>query len=631
MPTRQLALGCAASALVAWFVWSLLYNGYLGPYWLWPLMLITPDGWYQSMYFVVASWSYYAVVLIGIAVFFGRLGGWPELLRRARAAVGRANARAVAAEAAAPRAPDPESDPALWPQMRADGAVEVAERLSAELRDGRMTDVDYARIDHAWRSGRSRAEISEEVRARGAAACAHGSGARDLPARMGRHDLALRQVRIGTAADSDRNPQAYRGAGVALEPAVLSTSALVVGSPGAHAATGIVGPVVESLCLQALAGQAAVVSVTSSGTAVPRGAFDVVLRVGDASVPHGLDLYAGLDDPDEAASVLAEALVGDLAEAGGDSRWASMSLAQLIGPWRSVHGEFPGVAELRDLLSDEAARADLRAALDERGLGAHRRDLDAFERRSAAPGGAVEELATRVALLDRPAFHGFIAPHASEGAADARRVLSLQHLDQPIRVRIELPERAHAEAARILTRLVLAQFTLWAASRRDRSLFAFLVLEDAAQAITPQCLRGLQQLRTSNAGVLFTLRTLSEIPEGLRDHLLAAVGCRIACVGVSPWDAQHFASAWGTEWVETEMVTHRQIRAEEPMTKVWHALKKIATGKHVTAKSVTVRREERQRWSASELANELQTGQAVISMTTVRGDRMPPVLTNLNQ
>jgi hypothetical protein len=67
-----------------------------------------------------------------------------------------------------------------------------------------------------------------------------------------------------------------------------------------------------------------------------------------------------------AAAVLAEALVGDLTEAGGDSRWAAMALAQLIGPWREVHGWFPGVAELRDLLDREIVRADLRAALDER-------------------------------------------------------------------------------------------------------------------------------------------------------------------------------------------------------------------------------------------------------------------------
>ncbi|MEW1616517.1 ATP-binding protein [Streptomyces sp. NPDC088744] len=626
---RQLLVGAGVSALVGWLLWSLLWNGYLGSWWIWPLLLLTPNDKFQSMYFVVASWTYYALVTGGIAVFFGRLGGWPEVLRRTRAAVRQANENAVAAQGAPP--PPPESDPALWPQVRADGAVAVADALSAELRDGRMTDVDYARIDHAWRNGRARAEITEEVRTRGAAACAHGSGARDLPARAAQHDLPLRQVRIGAAADSPRNPYVYREAGVALDPGVLGTSALVVGPSGREPAEGIVGPVIESLCLQALAGQAAVVAVTSSGSAAPQNrAFDVVLRAGDPSIAHGLDLYAGLDDADEAAAVLAEGLVGDLAEAGRDDRWAATALAQLLGPWRAVHDRYPGVDELRDLLDSEAARAALRAALDDRGATAHLRELDAFERRSAAPGGPAETLSTRLALLDRPTFHALLAAPELGSAAGDRAVFSMQHIDRPVRVRIDLPGRVHTDASRIIARLVLAQFTVWATSRRDQSVFAFLVLEDAVQTVTPNSLRGLQSLRRSNAGVLFSLRTLSDIPEGLRDHLLAAVGCRVACVGVSSWDAQHFATAWGTEWVETEAITHRQVRAEHPGTKVWHAVRKMVTGRDVTTKSVTMRREERQRWSSSQLANELQTGHAVISLTAVTGERMPPILTKLD-
>lgn len=631
VPTRQLVLGGLVAALVAWFLWSLLYNGYLGSYWLWPLALLTPNSWRGTMSFVVASYVYYGIILVGIAALFGRLGHWPELLRRARAGLRRANETAVASGVVAPpRAPDPLSDPAQWPQLRSDGAVEVADRLSAELHGGRMTDVDYARIDHAWRSGRARAEIAGEVLARGAAACLHGSGARDIPARAARHDLVLRQVRIGAAVDSTRNPHVYRGAGVALDPAVLGTSALVVGPSSLDTAERLVRPVVESLCLQALAGQAAVIAVTSSGRSAPEDdAFDVVLRAGDPSSPYGLDLYAGLDDPDEAAGILAEALVGDLAaELGGDSRRAATALAQLIGPWRAVHDCFPGIAELRDLIDSEAARGDLRALLAEHD-GAQIRELDAYERRAGAPGDPSEVLAARVALLDRPAFAGFLAQSDLGRAAGDHGVFSLRHLDRPVRVRIELPERVHAEASRILARLVIAQFTTCAAARRDRSVFALLAVEDAVQTITPHSLRGLHQLRASNAGVLLTLRTLSDIPERLRDHLFAAVGCRVACAGVSPWDAQHFATAWGTEWVDTETVTHRQVRAEEPFTKVMHGLKKLATGKHVTAKAVTVRREERERWSASDLAHELSSGHAVISMTAVNGDQSPPVLTKL--
>ncbi|MEU8960054.1 ATP-binding protein [Streptomyces sp. NPDC048518] len=626
MPLRQLVVGAMVSALVAWLLWSLLYNSYLGEYWIWPLLLLTPESWLGTMAFVWSSYIYYAIVGGGIAIFFGRLGGWPELLRRVWGSLRGPGGVTVDGTVTRVPTPAPEADPARWVQMRADGAFEVADRLSEELHGGLMSDLDYARIDHAWRSGRARTEITREVLAQGAAACVHGSGQRDIPTRTARHDLVLRQVRIGAAVDSPRNPYRFRTVGVALDPAVLGTSALVVGPP--DAAARVVRPVLESACLQALAGQAAVVAVTSAGAGAPRdAAFDVVLRAGDPESAYGLDLYGGTDDVDEASGIFAEALVGDLAEAG-ELRRATMAVAQLIGPWRALHDRFPGIPQLRDLLDDDAARADLRASLDERGLSAQVRELNAFERRSAGPGGPAEGLATRVALLDRPAFEGFLVePAAGGGVADG--AFSLRLLDRPVRVRIDLPERVHAEASRILARLVIAQFTARMSSRRDTSVFALLALEDAVHTITPNSLRGLQQLRTRNAGVLLNLRSLSDVPEHVREHLLSSVGVRMALSGVSPWDAQYFASAWGTEWVETEAVTHRQVRADEPMTKVMHGLRKIVTGKHVTTQSVTVSRQERQRWSASDLANELQPGQAVISMTAVTGDRTPPLLTEL--
>ncbi|MEK8172733.1 hypothetical protein NKH77_37615 [Streptomyces sp. M19] len=45
--SREAVLGALIAALCAWLVWSLLYNGYLGGYWYWPLYLLTPDSWYE--------------------------------------------------------------------------------------------------------------------------------------------------------------------------------------------------------------------------------------------------------------------------------------------------------------------------------------------------------------------------------------------------------------------------------------------------------------------------------------------------------------------------------------------------------------------------------------------------------
>ncbi|MFI7242522.1 ATP-binding protein [Streptomyces qinglanensis] len=648
-PARQLVSGALISFLMGWLLWSLLWNGYLGSYWKWPLLALTPDSWREAdgnqMLYVWSAWLYSGAILVGLIFFFGRVGRWDELARRVWTRLtGQGAQRSggfVPEEAAAAGpapVPPPHLDPVQWPELRAGGAERAAEVLAGEVGAGRMTDVDHARLERAWQTVRARPQrleaFVESVLAQGAEACAHPSGARDLSVRAARHDLSLRQVRIGRAADSERNPHEYRGAGIALDPSLLGTSALAVGPPGTGKTSRLARPVVESLCLQALAGQAAVIAVSPAGSQFVRDdSFDLVIRLGHPGSTHDLDLYGGTTDPDEAAGMLAEGLVGDLAAAlpGGDSRRAATSLAQLIGPFAAVHGRFPTVPELRELLDGgPGALEALRDALRAEGQGGQLRELDAFERQSGRAGDIAALLADRIALLDRPAFADFFLPEGSPKAA-GRRPFSLRALEHPLRVRVDLPERGHAEASRILARLLLAQFTECAVARSDQSLFACLVLDDAAQTVTPQALRGLQRLRSVHAGVLLTLRALDDVPEPLRGPLLGAVGCRMVCAGVTPWDAERFAEVWGTEWVQTRTVTNRQLVSDEPVTRVLHAVRRLATGKHVTAESVTVRSEQRERWSASDLANELQPEHAVLSVTTVRGERTPPILTKLGE
>ncbi|MEU2725823.1 hypothetical protein [Streptomyces smyrnaeus] len=173
-----------------------------------------------------------------------------------------------------------------WPQLRAEAA---ANRLRDELLAGTLGDVDHARIERAWQVARLQRRqhvFSDAVLTEGAAACPHGSRQRDVPGRVAVHDLVVRQVRIGQADTTERNPHAYRGAGIALDPGVLGTSALAVGPPGSGKTARIVRPVVESLCLQALSGQAAVIYLTSGGAhRTPDDAFDAIVRVGDPGSP----------------------------------------------------------------------------------------------------------------------------------------------------------------------------------------------------------------------------------------------------------------------------------------------------------------------------------------------------------
>ncbi|GAA3376291.1 hypothetical protein GCM10020367_47400 [Streptomyces sannanensis] len=618
IPARRLFAGALIALLSGWLLWSLLWNGYLGSYWLWPLLVLTPDTWRSDPeLWAFASYTYYAIVGGGFLVFFARLGHLPEIWRR--------STRRTRGATPPPPPRRPEADPAEWPDLRTAGLTEAAARLAAEMKSGALGDVDYARIRRAWQSVRSRPErlpaFTDAVRDHGAAACAHPSGLRDLPVRTATHDLATSQVRIGTAADHPRNPYARRTTGVALSPALLGTSLLAVGPAGSGKTVHLIRPVVESLCLQALANRAAVVAVTAHGTGLaPDESFDVVVAVGRPDSTHDLDLYGGADDPDEAARVLAEALVGDI----GDSRRAATALAQLIGPYRSVHGRFPAVPELRELIGGApAALRELRTALEAKGAAAQLRELDARERQAERGDSVGDLLAERIAFLDRPAFAEFFRTDG-EG-----RQFSLRAVRHPLRVRIDLPERGHAEASRIVARLLLAQFTEAAAARTDRSLFACLVLDDATHTVTADAVRGIQQLRSANAGVVLALRTLEDVPEQLRGPLLGAVGCRMAFAGLAPWDGGRFAELWGTEWVQTRDVTNRQIISDEPFTKAVHAVRRLVTGKATTQEAITVREVERERWSASELAHSVPPGHAVLSLMSVRGEHAPPLLVDL--
>lgn len=339
-------------------------------------------------------------------------------------------------------------------------------------------------------------------------------------------------MRIGTAADDARNPYAYRGTGLALGPDLLGTSLLAVGPAGSGKTGSVVRPLSESLCLHALAGRAAVVVVGAAGADLgPADAYDVVVRIGNPDSVYDLDLYGGTTDPDEAAVILAEALAGDLTDQhqGGDTRRSTTVLAQLLGPFRAVHGRFPGVPELRQLLDGAPGPlAELRAGLRAAGQESLLRELDARERQQGRPGDVGGVLADRVALLDRPAFAPFF------DTSGQSRPFSLKALDHPVRVRIDLPQRGHADASRMLARLVLAQFTASVSVREDRSLFACLVLDDASGVVTPEAVRGVQRLRSAGAGVVLTLRTLDDVPRPLRGPLLGAIGCRMALSGLTP-------------------------------------------------------------------------------------------------
>ena len=613
-PARALlSLLCALAAL------SLVFPSAFGDGWdavpvVAPLLSLTVliSGSYELFTSVLFTDTLYAVVTLLVVWPFAKVGGWWAYAKKWLSA-------RSSGERPARSAPTGEMPRAQWPELRDAGQHEAAELLTGEVQSGGMNDVDCARVRRAWTVGLP--DFGQTVLRHGSAAWSHPSGSRDLLQRSARHDLLTGQVRIGRWAAAERTPAAFRDAGAALGPDSVGTSLLAVGPSGSGKTRHLVEPLTEALALQALTGGCAVVAVSSPGRPIAAdSAFDVIVRIGDPSSIHDLDPYVESDDPDEAAAILAEALVGDLDTVSGQS--AATALAQLLGPYRTAHRCFPTLPELRELLEGEpTALSALREAVADHEV--MRRELDARIRQIDTPGDAGRALADRLALLNRPVFAEFF------GGGNAQRAFSLRAVaHHPLRVRIDLPERGHDEAGRLITRLVLAQFHSVVGEGR-RSHFACLILDDATGTVTTGSVRQIQRLRSQNAGVVLALRTIGDVPEALHGPLYGAVGCRMAFSGITTWDGNRFAQTWGTEWVETTEVAKHTVFADQPMTRAIHALRKLVTGKAVTTDAVTVRQVERERWSASELAHGVPPGHAVLSLTDVRGEHAPPLLVDL--
>ncbi|MEU6679614.1 ATP/GTP-binding protein [Streptomyces sp. NPDC046925] len=626
-PSRALRAAIGA-LIVLMFVWP---EAFPGISWdplpvataVWSLTALFSGG-YTIFQNEIVTYGLYVLITAAVLWPFAKLGDWAGFLRtwlaRPRPAK---NGQAPRP----PRQPAPVATRAQWPELRGAGRDKAADVLSVAVQSGQMNDVDCVRVRRMWSTADGnpalRDAFDDTVLRQAGAAWTHPSGARDLPSRAATHDLLVGQVRIGRCVPEERNPAGSRGAGIALESAALGTSLLAVGPSGAGKTERLVRPVVESLSLQALTGQCAVVAVCAAGT--PLGGddgYDVVVKIGDPASVHDLDLYAGTSDPDEAASFLAEGLVGDLAAV--DSRRAATTLAQVLGPYWAAYGRFPSVPALRELLEGvPSALSGLRDALRSDEHAVMRRELDARVRQQGSAADPGPALADRLALLDRPAFAEFF----DSGSDSPFSLRAVMH--HPMRVRIDLPERGHGEASRLITRLVLAQFNSVVHSRGDREHFVCLVLDDATRTVTDETIQGIQRLRSVNAGVVLALRTVSDVPEALQGPLYATVGCRMAFSGVTTWDGRRFAEAWGTSWIETREVAQHAVFADQPMTRALHALRKLVTGKAVTRDAVTVRQVERERWSASELAHGVPAGHAVLSLTDVRGEHAPPLLVDL--
>ena len=585
-------------------------------------------------------WVLTALLLIWI---FGRMGRWRAvgrryvlpLVRGLLAAQRKHAAEKAQKEKEAGGEPQGPVDP--WGPLRAVADPGTLAVLDGETAQGLVGDVDHQRLLRALECVRhDPARLSAllgAVREHGAVACGHPSGARELVGRGPANDLLLRQLRLGAAENVPKNPAGYRGADIALDPLLLGTSLLAVGPAGSGKTTRLTRPVAEALCLQALTGTAAVVVVGAADADLgPADWYDVVIapgaaQAGDLRGGYGLDLFGGAQHTDEAAARLADALLPD--ELALRTEAARLALQQIVGPFEAGYGRLPGVRELVLLLrGEEGAWSALLAAVRESGaLDRHQHELAQRERVHGLADDPGALLADRLALLDRPVFARCF--NASGGDPESLPLFALRALDHPLRVRIALPDHSHPEAARILGRLAVGQFLHAAASRADRSLFAGLVVDDASSAVDMHAIRGLQRLRSANGGAVLGLRTLVDVPEALRAPLFGAVGGRMAFPGLAPWDGKLFEEAWGTVWVDERDVTRALDTSGGVLRRSFRGIRALLEGERAQTESVTTRKVERRRWSASDLAQVLPRGHAVVSLTSVDGSQVPPLLVRL--
>ena len=399
-------------------------------------------------------------------------------LRRTRPPAG------LSDEADPEAAPRPEEqDPVEWPELRAAGQHGAADRLAAEVRAGRIGTWTTRGSERAWQAVRAGRNCCRLHRHRAAPGRRRLRAPLRRPRPAGPGGPARPAHRAGT--DRPRSPttaQPLPAPGRRARPrpdaarhrAARRRPARVRQDPA-----GRCGRSWSPCACRRSPGTAAVVAVGAAGAdPVPADAYDVVISLGDPSSAYDLDLYGGSTDPDEAAGHARRGAVADEAAEGGQRR-----AAHRARPAARPLPRRPRPLPVRGRAARAARRrarpryAALRDALDAAGAHAHASATSTpAQRQSGRPGDVGPLLADRIALLDRPAFAGFFDVTGRDSAARSpcarwnTRCGSGSTCPSAATPRRRgcWPGSSSRSSPRAVGR------------RADRSLFACLVLDDAA-------------------------------------------------------------------------------------------------------------------------------------------------------
>jgi hypothetical protein len=284
-----------------------------------------------------------------------------------------------------------------------------------------------------------------------------------------------------------------------------------------------------------------------------------------------------------------------------------------LAPLHAALGRWPAVGELvRALRADAASAESLAAALAGHPEADRLLELVAVRRAQAAAthdpaAGALE----RLALLDRPGLRRLFDHPA--------RSFAMAEIDAPVRVRVVLPEARYPEVARVLARLVVAQFVQVAtAPDANRGIFKALVVEEAGRFVDEYVARAVQRLRSANAGLVLLAQSLGDFPPAAAHAVFGSAGCRAVLGGLHPTDAELVSASWGEQTRYETTVSYSETTSRGP------DLRGASTGTS-SGRAMSVRRVDAARWSVSDLTSDLAPGRAVVSLTRSDGRRVGPV------
>lgn len=498
--------------------------------------------------------------------------------------------------------------------------------LDALANDQTLDDIDRARIltavDHAAHDLEIRQRLTAELAALGPAAALHPSGLRTLPGtRFATHNMLAGQVRLGRVVPT-ANSALMRAGDFGVDHDVLRTSLMVIGPPGSGKTRSLAIPIVEHLSLASLAGKASLVVIDPKGTDFAYdGWFDITID--PLNPTHGFSLFGGATNADTAADRLAAALLPpNVSDDKAYFKDASYNaLYDCLAPYHAAYGTWPTVKELLALLrASQAVHDQVKAALKGTpGAKEWKEHLDNRVRQSQGSHDPAASLVERLARLDRPALRKIF---------DHQHRFEMRDINRPVRVRVAIPEADYPEASRVLARLVVSQFVQTAsAPDANRRIFKGLVIDEAGRYVDDYVARGVQKVRSNNAGMVLLTQTLADFPPDVRPTIFGSTGCKAVFGGVDPETADHFSRWFGDEWITQNTISRGQTSS------VTYDDRTIFTRRsghsEGQTQSVSSRRVERARWTPSDIITAVPPGHALMALATSDGNRVGPMLVNL--